>query len=176
VKIDAESDNLLRSKLDPRTTWDTWDLRFLSLAQLVASWSKDPSTQTGAVLVHEKRVLSMGFNGFPQGMSDKPEWLNDRTEKYSRIVHCEVNALIFAGRVPFGTTLYTFPFLSCDRCVVQMLQAGVRRFVAPTATDDQLTRWGAAFERTRQYIHDTDPTWGACIEIPRHLICDPSEC
>jgi hypothetical protein len=28
-----------------------WDLRFLELAELVASWSKDPSTKVGAVIV-----------------------------------------------------------------------------------------------------------------------------
>lgn len=146
------------------TASQKWDKRFLDLAALVASWSRDPSTKTGAVIVGpDKRVISVGFNGFPQGMPDHEEWYANREEKYSRIVHCEVNALIFAGHVPAESTLYTHPFLSCDRCVVQMLQAGIRRFVAPHPSADAVTRWGTAFDRTRRYINDSG---GHFLELP----------
>lgn len=143
-----------------------WDRRFLDLAEHVASWSKDPSTQTGAVIVGpDKRVVSVGFNGFPAGMPDEAVLLLNREEKYSRIVHCEVNALIFAkGGVPEGSTLYTWPFMSCDRCVVQMLQAGLRRFVAPRATGERAERWKDAFDRTRRYVADCG---GALVEMDR---------
>lgn len=145
----------------PDAKEEKWDLRFIELAKLVASWSKDPSTQTGAVLTDiDRRILSVGFNGFPQSMPDRPEHYSDRIEKYSRIVHCEVNALIFAGKLPsVGVTLFTWPFLSCDRCVVQMIQAGVRRFVAPVPPDEALSRWGEAFERTKKYISECGCTW-----------------
>jgi dCMP deaminase len=137
-----------------------WDLRFLELARLVSTWSRDPSTKTGAVIVAEdKRVISMGFNGFPSTMRDDQALYADRDEKYSRIVHCEINALIFAREPLHATTLYTWPFMSCDRCVVQMLQAGVEHFVAPSPTADQLTRWGSAFERTKKYITECGATW-----------------
>jgi dCMP deaminase len=132
-----------------------WDRRFLEMAKLVSTWSKDPSTQTGAVIVRPNRtVVGVGFNGFPQRMSDSSELYTNREEKYSRIVHCEVNALIFSNGPATGCTLYTYPFLSCDRCCVQMIQAGIVRFVAPKATEDQLTRWGAAFEKVRRYCNE----------------------
>jgi deoxycytidylate deaminase len=39
-----------------------WDVRFLELAKHVASWSKDPRTKVGAVLVNDtNQVLSLGF-------------------------------------------------------------------------------------------------------------------
>jgi len=39
----------------------------MDLARLVASWSKDQSTQVGAVIVdQDKRIVSTGFNGFPR--------------------------------------------------------------------------------------------------------------
>lgn len=136
-----------------------WDLRFLELAKLVSTWSKDPSTQTGAVLTQDRHIISVGYNGFPASMPDDIALYSNREEKYSRIVHCEVNALISAKQDISGATLYTHPFLSCDRCVVQMLQAGVRRFVAPQATPEQLERWGSAFERTRKYITECGGTW-----------------
>lgn len=140
-----------------------WDLRFLNMAKLVATWSKDPSTQTGAVIVRpNKTVAGIGFNGFPQGMSDSQELYANREVKLSRVVHCEVNATIFGSGdrsnpiAPFsGCTLYTFPFMSCDRCFVQMLQNGIRRFVYPEATEDQKLRWGPAFEKVKAYASET---------------------
>jgi dCMP deaminase len=142
-----------------------WDLRFLQMAELVSTWSKDPSTKTGAAIAApDNSVLSVGFNGFPQGMPDDMSLYEDRDEKYSRIVHCEVNALLHVhGAVPIGSTLYTYPFISCDRCVVQMLQAGLRRFVAPACVDpDKLARWGDAFRRTKRYISECG---GQLIEV-----------
>lgn len=131
---------------------DKWDLRFLDMAKLVASWSKDPSTQTGAVIVRPNRsVASVGFNGFPQKMQDATEWYANRDEKLSRVVHCEMNALLYAEEQVIGYTLYTHPFISCDRCFVHMAQGGITRFVAPCATPAQLERWGAAFDRVRGY-------------------------
>lgn len=129
-----------------------WDIRFLEMAKLVASWSRDPSTQTGAVIVRpDKSVAAVGFNGFASFMPDNPENYTNRDEKYSRIIHCEMNALLFARERVSGYTLYTYPFISCDRCFVHMAQAGIKRFVAPCATAEQLTRWGPAFDRVRNY-------------------------
>lgn len=129
-----------------------WDIRFLDLAKLIASWSKDPSTKAGAVIVRpDKSIQSVGFNGFPKTMPDNPDWYSNREEKYSRIVHCEINALIHAGGPVQGHTLYTYPFASCDRCCVQMIQAGIYRMVAPVPSEDALTRWASSFEKTKLY-------------------------
>jgi len=72
-----------------------WDNRFMTMAELISAWSKDPSSQIGAVIVNdERRILATGYNGFPRGIKDTEERLNDRDEKYPRIVHAEMNALI----------------------------------------------------------------------------------
>lgn len=129
-----------------------WDLRFLEMAQLVAGWSKDPSTKCGAVIVRpDNTVVSVGFNGFPKDMNDNTELYANRETKYSRIIHCEMNALIFAKEVLWAYSLYTWPFLSCDRCAVHMIQAGIGRFVAPMCPPDKLERWGEALKRTKDY-------------------------
>src|SRR5258706_5958775 len=107
-----------------------WDARFLRLAKEISTWSKDPSTQTGTVIVRDHVIIGSGFNGFPTRMRDDPELYADREQKYSRIVHCEVNAMIFASEPLTGAMLYTWPFLSCDRCAVQMIQAGIAGFIA----------------------------------------------
>jgi dCMP deaminase len=137
-----------------------WDLRFLSLAKQVASWSKDPSTKAGAIIVRPNRsVCSVGFNGFPQCMPDKSEYYENREEKYSRIVHCEINAQLFAREPLVGYTLYTYPFACCDRCVVQMLQAGIIRFVFPRCPDALLERWGKTLEKSKGYIIECGRDW-----------------
>ena len=58
-----------------------WYLRYLSLAKEVATWSKDPNTQVGAVVVGSKgQILSQGYNGFPRGIKDSNRRLNDRDQ------------------------------------------------------------------------------------------------
>ena len=132
-----------------------WDLFYLGLCQYVSSASKDPSTKVGAVLVAENNsVLSTGWNGFPASMEDRDEWWNDREAKLDRVVHAELNCLLYANRkiLPEGTCLFTWPLLPCHKCAVIMLQAGVRRFVAPEPTRSQIERWGSSFAKTRQYL------------------------
>jgi len=112
---------------------DKWDKRFLSLAQHIANWSKDPSTQVGAVIAHpsNRRIVSTGFNGFPAGVEDTAERLETREVKYEMVVHAEQNALLFAGAAAEGCTLYVTPLPPCARCAVLIIQAGIQRVVCP---------------------------------------------
>lgn len=129
-----------------------WDDFYLGMARYVASKSKDPSTQTGAVIVRpDNTVASLGFNGFPKKMPDQELWYQNREEKYSRIIHCEMNAVLFAKENLNGYTLYTYPFISCDRCFVHMVQAGITRFVAPKCPADKAERWKNLFDKTHKY-------------------------
>lgn len=130
-----------------------WDVRFLELAKHIASWSNDPSTQTGAVITNYRRVVSVGYNGFPCGVDDAPERYADRELKYKMIVHCERNALLFAQRSLAGCTLYTWPFMSCAPCAAMVIQSGITRCVAP-ASDNP--RWQADFELTRLMFREAD--------------------
>lgn len=129
-----------------------WDRRFLDMAKLVASWSKDPSTKCGAVIVRPDRtVASVGFNGFPKGCSDADEVYADREEKYGRVVHAEVNAVLLAAEPCTGYTIYTYPAglgPSCDRCTSVIIQAGIERVVHYQDQDAEFVgRWGEAMER-----------------------------
>jgi dCMP deaminase len=125
-----------------------WDEYFLKIAAVAASKSKDPSTQVGAVIVRPDRtIVSVGYNGFPRGIADTPERLNDRPTKYSLVVHAEMNAILSARESLYGYTLYTVPFMPCDRCFVHVIQTCIKRVVFLQATDEQNVRWGAAFMR-----------------------------
>lgn len=49
----------------------SWDDYFMSVAFLSSMRSKDPSTQVGACIVNpNKRIVGIGYNGFPRGCSD----------------------------------------------------------------------------------------------------------
>lgn len=127
----------------------TWDEYYLILATIAARKSKDPSTKVGAVLVRpDNSVVATGYNGFPRGVADTPERLNDRNTKYSLVVHAEMNAILSARESLQGYTLYG-TFMPCDRCFVHVIQAGIKRVVFMKATDEQNARWGDAFNRVR---------------------------
>lgn len=113
-----------------------WDRYFLCMAALVATKSKDQSTQVGAVIADANhRQLSTGFNGFPRGVPDIR--LDDRQYKLDRIVHAELNAILFARGPVVGATLYVWPMPPCSRCAGPIIQAGIARVVAPAPGD----RW-----------------------------------
>ena len=57
-----------------------WNQRYLQMAHGVASWSKDPSTKVGAVIIGAKgQVLSTGYNGFPRGIADTSDLFTSST-------------------------------------------------------------------------------------------------
>lgn len=52
-----------------RQDYITWDEYFMGVARLSARRSKDPNTQVGCCIVsNTNRILSMGYNGFPNGI------------------------------------------------------------------------------------------------------------
>jgi dCMP deaminase len=120
-----------------------WDYRFIELAEFVSNWSKDPSTKTGAVIVGpDREIIGLGYNGFARGVNDSPERYNDRELKYKLVVHCERNAIIWADKSSLkGSTLYTWPFMSCSVCAGIVVQAGIKRCVAPSLPADKAERW-----------------------------------
>lgn len=130
-----------------------WDYRFLDLADLVGSWSKDPSTKVGAVIVRpDLTIASTGFNGFPKNCSDASEIYEDRDLKLARVIHAEVNALLLAGEDVEGYTLYS-SFIgigpSCDRCSAHIIQAGIDRVVhrIDPDPDESAERWKDSIQR-----------------------------
>lgn len=141
------------------TRMDVWDIRFLVLAEHIGSWSKDPSTQVGCVIVRPDRTIaSVGYNGLPRHVLDMPERLNDRTTKYAMVVHAEPNAILAAREPLHGYTAYTYPFPPCSNCAAILIQAGIRRVVAPAATDEQRERWGTSLDLAEQMLSEAAVT------------------
>lgn len=102
-----------------------WDFRFLEIANSVATWSKDPNTQVGAVLVKDRRILSTGYNGIPKGLEDREDRLQ-KPIKYQYIEHAERNALCNVNAQDATLYINLFP---CNDCTKGIIQAGVSRIV-----------------------------------------------
>lgn len=120
-----------------------WHIRFMDLAVLVATWSKDPSTQVGAVVVDDmRRVLNVGFNGFPRGVKDHSTRYNERDTKYQFVVHAELNAILNvpAPHLLRGASIYSTLF-PCNECAKAIIQVGIKSVLAPVKEND---RWAVS--------------------------------
>lgn len=133
-----------------------WDIRFIELARHLASWSKDPSTKVGCVVVGpDREIRSTGFNGFPRGIEDTGDRLDDRAQKYPLICHAEENAIMHAARIGValkGCVAYvTWP--PCTRCARSLVQAGVEEVAFPAASEIP-ERWRADFEMSMGMLRE----------------------
>ncbi len=128
-----------------------WDKRFVSLAREISTWSKDPSTKIGAVIVNDdRRILATGYNGFPKGIEDSPERYADKSTKYDHVIHAEMNAIYNAtynGTPLRDSTIYVWGLPVCNDCARGIIQVGIKRVVMSTETDIP-EKWVAAFSKS----------------------------
>ena len=135
---------------------DKWDLRFLELARHISDWSKDPSTKVGCVVVGpDREIRSTGFNGFPRGIEDDDNRLQNREKKYPMICHAEENAIMHAARIGIslkGNTAYvTWP--PCSRCTRSLIQAGINEVVYPSEVEIP-ERWEEDFSIAMEMMEE----------------------
>lgn len=108
-----------------------WEHRWFDLAKYVSMWSKDPSTRVGAVAVGvDRKNIAVGFNGFPPGIEDTDERLNDRPTKYLLTQHAERNVLDNAHFDLRGGTIVTTMF-PCVECAKSIASKGIKRVITP---------------------------------------------
>jgi dCMP deaminase len=142
---------------------EKWDERFCDLAQFVSEWSKDPNAKVGAVVFSKRGGdISIGYNGFPMGVEDSAERLEDQDVKLELIVHAEQNALIAAGSRASGGTIYVWGKPVCARCAGSIIQAGIRRVVAlsPGIVDP-----GSKWKKTGEYAHQMFTEVGVAVDF-----------
>jgi len=122
MKKKTQKEEIIKNK---RLSWDEY---FINIAEQVAKKSKDPSTQTGCVIVDEKnRPVSFGYNGWIGGCDEK-KMSYERPMKYLLVIHAEMNALIFSKRGLEGCTLYSL-YAPCENCLKFLIQSGVKKII-----------------------------------------------
>ena len=123
-------------------------LSFIKIAEQVAAMSKDPSTKVGALILGPNlEIRATGWNGFPRGVEDSPERLNDRPTKLKFTAHSEANAITNAARSGVSTdgcSLLVTALHPCGDCAKIIIQAGIKKVYAPLPEIDG--RWADSFE------------------------------
>jgi deoxycytidylate deaminase len=115
------------------------------------------------VVDDHRRVLSVGYNGFPHGVHDSPDRLGDRPTKYELVVHCDLNSIYSAARngiALLGSTMY-LTGAPCHECMKGIAQVGIRRVVFPE--DDPF----AVGERRERWFH-------SAVEVGERIIAAES--
>lgn len=120
-----------------------WDLRFLKMADEVASWSScfQENRQVGAVIAKNKRILTTGYNGASSGIKsckERGECLRRKLNipsgtrhEVCYATHAEQNAIIQAAKMGIaidGATLYC-THQPCAICTKMIINSGIVRVV-----------------------------------------------
>ena len=119
-----------------RQDYLNWDEYFMALAKLTAIRSKDPNSKVGAVIVNKNnRVVSIGYNGTPNGFADIDfPWEREGEElktKYPFVCHAEANAIdnYRGNKQEFeGAKVYVTLF-PCNDCAKKIIQNGIKEVI-----------------------------------------------
>jgi len=161
---------------EPRRNVVSWDECFMRMAHVIASRSKDPSSQAGAVVTTmENVVVGLGYNGWPKGIDvDALPWDREgdfEKTKYAYVCHAEENAIYNANAHTKNCKIYCTLF-PCNECAKTIIQNGVKEIIyesdkyadtpAVHASKKLLELAGI---KTREYICDwaKDKDKGICL-------------
>jgi len=127
----------------------TWEDVYFEMITALRQKSKDPSSKFAALIAkRDHTIVSMGFNGFPRGIADTEERLNNRDLKYKFVVHAEQNAILNSAKVgvPLDDCVLFVDAWPCSNCAKSIIQTGISRVVlngdSSTFNDEGfLDRW-----------------------------------
>ena len=146
-----------------------WHKRFMEVAELIATWSKDPSTKTGAVVVGpDREIRSTGYNGLVRGVDDDKEERMERPTKYDFFEHAERNAIYNAcltGTSLKGCTIYC-TLTPCTDCARAIIQTGIKEVVTyeyKPKSDDPKNTWRDKLNYSAQMFEEAGVKY---IELP----------
>ena len=155
-----------------REKYISWDEFFMGVAKLASQRSKDPDTQCGACIIDPKtnRIVSVGYNGLPRGLSDdgidlrfedQPEnflttqdsisydyW--GKPNKYEFSVHAEENAILNCSEDMTGCILYLYcdkGYYPCSRCARDIVQKGISEVVMAFAIKENTPTYNWEFTK-----------------------------
>lgn len=97
---------------------------YIDIAERVALESYCEKAKVGAILVKNKNIISMGYNGTPSGMNNQCE-IDEVTKP--EVLHAESNAILKCakdGSSANGAVLYC-TMTPCIECAKLIIQAGI---------------------------------------------------
>jgi len=110
----------------------SWDEYFMTIARDVSTRATCKRRLVGAVIVHDRRILTTGYNGAPHGLPHCTEVGCRMQDGHCiRTLHAEQNAIIQAALygIPLkGATVYV-TCQPCNGCAKMIINAGIRKVV-----------------------------------------------
>jgi dCMP deaminase len=130
----------------------SWHEYFMQITALVSTRATCLRRKVGAVIVRDKRILTTGYNGPPDGIThceDRGGCLREelgipsgQRMELSRAIHAEQNAIIQAAKIGISiqdSTLYvtTHP---CFTCAKMLINAGVKEIIYKEGYPDEFAK------------------------------------
>jgi dCMP deaminase len=107
-----------------------WLERFAVQADIHATYSKDPNTQVGALILFDDGRFFGGYNGLPPGVRDLPErYSRENREKDLWVCHAEENCITHAAAegIKLRGTSMLVTHHPCPRCAGMIISAGIKK-------------------------------------------------
>lgn len=135
-----------------------WDTRYLEMAKLVATWSKDPGHKIGAVAVGEHgQILSTGYNGLPRKLRDFDNRLTNRDLKLKHTIHAEMNVIYNASLTNVSlrdASLYVYGLPCCSSCSLGIIQSGINRVVITSQSLNDSDFWTESWQFSKSVFEE----------------------
>lgn len=133
---------LIKSKFDAKEFQRiSYDEYFMKMCDVAALRATCPRKSVGCIIVKDSRVLSTGYNGAPKGFVHCTKiGCKIQDNHCVRVVHAEMNALLFAGKEAQGATLYS-NVLPCQICFKLAIQAGISKIVYHEDYNHEEMQW-----------------------------------
>lgn len=140
VKQTTEAESAREGDIDPEPPRQrpgdhiSWDEYFMSVAQLAAYRSKDPSTKVGACIVNsQNKIVATGYNGMPNGVHDDLiPWSKHGPyleTKYAYVVHAELNAILNSVLTDQTNCRLYVSLFPCNECAKAIIQTGIKEVI-----------------------------------------------
>ena len=110
-----------------------YDTFFMTIAECAANMSYAKKRKVGCVIVKNNNILSIGWNGQPDGFDNECEIIDDNGNLKTKdtVIHAEINALCCClknGISINGATAY-ITLSPCKNCALALIQSGIKRII-----------------------------------------------
>lgn len=151
------------------------EIGFLRLAKEISLQSKDPSRKVGAIAISDDRlILSTGWNGFPRGIKDTYDRLNNRELKYHYTIHAELNCILnaaWSGTSLRGSNFFVYGLPVCSRCALHLVQIEIKSITCQVPSEDIYEPWLSEWQLTKQLFDETNIIYNLWNENYETISC-----
>jgi dCMP deaminase len=121
--------------MDERPSWDEY---FIKIAELTSKRSNCIKRKVGSLIVKDNRILSLGYNGTPQGTRNCYEGGCSRCANTKitgthldlcMCIHAEENALLYLSKSELENSTLYVTLSPCIGCVKKIIQCKIKKVI-----------------------------------------------